>query len=529
MRTILMSIYFVILVLAFLVPAKHALHMFQQNRYEVKRYYHWVMENWKAGMKRALIPFLMIVLAGVLSFLLRFEQVLVLCIIAASFLAYRQLRKEFRSEYIKPLVFTGRVKRQILVMAILTALILGIASSYPGRIYCMSTLGFCYFGAWLLIFPVAWITSPIEHAVQHWYINDAKKQLESHSNLIKIGITGSYGKTSTKNVIQAIMAEQFNSLMTPASYNTPMGITRTVREMLKPIHQVFVCEMGADKVGDITELMEFVQPTVGVVTSIGPQHLSTFHTQENITKEKMQIIEKLPPDGIGVLNYDNEFIRNYKVQNPVKCITYGIRTEGVDYRAVDIQYTATGSAFTVVHEEERIPFETRLLGELNILNILSAIICARSFQIPWQTIQVGVRKMAQVEHRLEMRKINGYSFIDDAFNANPSGAKMALDVMERMPGKRIIVTPGMIELGERQEEINKAFGMQMKGKVDEVILVGQKQTRPIYVGLMESGFHADAIHVVGHVKEAFQYIYQNTKPEDTTILLENDLPDAFSH
>ena len=98
--------------------------------------------------------------------------------------------------------------------------------------------------------------------------------------------------------------------MTPASYNTPMGITRTVREMLKPIHQVFVCEMGADHVGDIEELMNFVHPTIGVVTSIGPQHLNTFGSQENNVNEKMKMIEMLPEDGFGVLNYDNPFIRD---------------------------------------------------------------------------------------------------------------------------------------------------------------------------------------------------------------------------
>ena len=139
-----------------------------------------------------------------------------------------------------------------------------------------------------------------------------------------------------------------------------MCITRTIREMLKPIHEIFVCEMGADKVGDITELMNFVHPQVGIVTSIGPQHLQTFKTQENITHEKMQMIEMLPKDGVGILNYDNELIRNYKVKNPVKIITYGIQNENVDYRAVDIQYHPTGSSFTVVHQNERIALTTKL-------------------------------------------------------------------------------------------------------------------------------------------------------------------------
>jgi UDP-N-acetylmuramoyl-tripeptide--D-alanyl-D-alanine ligase len=325
-----------------------------------------------------------------------------------------------------------------------------------------------------------------------------------------------------------MISEQYNSLMTPASYNTPMGITRTIREMLKPIHRVFVCEMGADHVGDITELMEFVQPQIGVVTSIGPQHLNTFGSQENITKEKMQMIELLPQDGFGILNYDNEFIRNYKIQNKVETVTYGVHSRDVDYYADEIAYTASGSAFTVVHGDERIRLETKLLGELNILNILSAVACARHLGVEWKVIERAVRTMKQVEHRLELKMINGHRFIDDAFNANPTGSAMALDVLGMMPGTRWIVTPGMIDLGPKQEEVNRNFGRQMKGKADEVILVGRSQTKPIYDGLQEAGFDMDHVSVVDRVNEAFAIVYQRADANDT-ILLENDLPDAFNH
>ena len=217
---------------------------------------------------------------------------------------------------------------------------------------CISTLVIIL--PWILIFLVGWITSPIEALVKQWFIGQAKKILREDKDLIKIGITGSYGKTSTKNVMQAMIGEQFNTLMTPASYNTPMGITITIRTLLKPIHQVFVCEMGADHVGEITSLMKFVQPSIGVVTSIGPQHLTTFGSQENIIKEKMQMMELLPKDGLGVLNYDNDFIRNYRLKNPVKTVSYGVKSRDVDYYADDITYTRMGSSFTVIHRDEHV-------------------------------------------------------------------------------------------------------------------------------------------------------------------------------
>ena len=454
-----------VIAMAMVFPAKHALHMFQQNRYELGRLYKWVRESWRTNAEGAVVPLALTVI-GLLAGLL-FKGLLQMLILIAVlvFMALYLYADEKKKNYIKPL---------------------------------------------------------------QKYLNEAKAILKDHKDLIKIGITGSFGKTTTKNIMQAMLSEQYNSLMTPASYNTPMGITRTIREMLKPIHKVFVCEMGADHVGDITELMEFVKPQIGVVTSVGPQHLNTFGSQENITREKMQVIEMLPADGFGIMNYDNDFIRNYPVKNTVEKVTYGVHSRDTDYYADEITYTSSGSIFTVVHGDERVQLETKLLGELNILNILSAVACARYLGVDWNVIARAVKTMKQVEHRLELKMINGHRFIDDAFNANPTGSAMALDVLSMMPGTRWIVTPGMIDLGSRQEEINRNFGKNMKGKADEVILVGRTQTKPIHAGLQEAGFDMDHVHVVDTVKEAFAIVYSQADADDT-ILLENDLPDAFNH
>ena len=288
-ETVTKLLYFLAVILAALVPAKHALHMFQQNRYELGRYVSWIEENLEGGARRALIPTLVIVAVAFSCMKLSTEAVLIVCILIAAALAIVLFRREKQQQYIKPLVYTDRVKRQIAVLAILYAMIQIILLVRYRRLNTWLMLAMSYFGPWLLIFPMALITSPIENAVKKWYINDAKKKLAEHDTMIRIGITGSYGKTSTKNAMQAVLSEQFCSLMTPASYNTPMGITRTIREYLKPIDQIFICEMGADHVGDITELMNFVHPTIGVVTSIGPQHLATFGSQENIIHEKMPL------------------------------------------------------------------------------------------------------------------------------------------------------------------------------------------------------------------------------------------------
>lgn len=513
------------------VSCVHALHMFQQNRYELPRYSEWLLTQKKRVLHKILFPAVFLVAALFLMMILEQTSVpyaaYILLVILAGCSAAVLWKKEMRTKYIKPLVYTGRVKRQIALLTVLNILWVMLVLWKSSIITAWIGMILCYIMPWILIYPMAWITEPIENAVKKHYQKLAADILQDRPDLIRIGITGSYGKTSTKNIMQSVVSVRYQSLMTPASYNTPMGITRTIREMLKPIDRVFICEMGADHVNDIAELMDFVKPSIGIVTSIGPQHLNTFGSLQNIIDEKMKMIEMLPNDGTGIINIDNEYIRDYKIQNPVHIITYGIHAQNADYRADQISYTAEGSTFHIRHEGEDIPMQTRLLGELNILNILSAAAAARHLDIPWTDIQKAVREMKYVEHRLEMKKINGYTFIDDAFNANPQGSAMALEVLKGMPGRRFIVTPGMIDLGEKQDEINHSFGMKMKGCADEVILVGQQQTLPIDRGLKDSGFDRKHVHIVATEKEAFALVYRTAAREDT-ILLENDLPDAFN-
>lgn len=514
-------------ILVCLVPTKKALHMFQQNRYECGRYSAWLKKNWKSQIFQTSIFYWLLCI--LVFMFVKGIPCLILSMGVAAFYAFFQIQTENQKEYIKPLHYTARVKRQILVISLLQFLIVFLFSFFlpmqfsPLIILADSIL------AWILIYPMAVLTTPIENAVKKHYLKDAKRILEEHKFLKKIGITGSFGKTSSKNVLQEILSEQFYSLMTPASFNTPMGITITIRTMLKPLHEVFICEMGADHVKDIETLMDFVHPQMGIVTSIGPQHLNTFGSMENIIQEKMKMIEMLPQSGVGFLNMDNEYIRNYQVKNTCKLVTIGIDREDVDYRAVEIEYSPQGSQFYVkTGVGEKILFTTRLLGKHNISNILCAIAVGKELGLSWESLQKAVAKVKYIEHRLEVKKINGYTFIDNAFNSNPVGANMSLEVLKMMPGKRIIVTPGMIDLGEIQEEVNRKFGSSMKDKADIAILVGVNQTLPIVQGLDDCGFDKKNIHVVKTVKEAFALVYQLASKEDT-ILLENDLPDAFNN
>lgn len=518
----------IIVLLSLMVTyTKHALHIFQQNRYEFERYTKWLLnlKNYQLNDYFVFVAVLFIVdyLSG--RYIQKYQTIAILG--AVILFTVNNLYLESKKSYIKPLVYTPRVKRQIACTVVIDILmVMALYKVLKLDIFVIATVLPLF--VWLVIYLMAIIMLPIEKAINKRFENEGRAILDSMNNLKKIGITGSFGKTSVKNIVENIISDHFYTLMTPASYNTPMGITRTIREMMKPIHEVFVCEMGADHVGDIEYLMDYVKPQIGIVTSIGPQHLNTFHSLENIINEKMKMIEMLDEKGFGVINLDNEYIAQYKIKNPVRVVSVGIKNHDADYVAYDIDYDENGSSFKVMIDGEEYVFETVLLGEHNIMNVLIGIATAFNMGVKPADIQSSVARIKRIEHRLELKKINGYTFIDNAFNSNPVGCKLSLDVLKKMHGRRVIVTPGLIDLGEKEYEYNYDFGLYMKDRVDYVLLVGKVQTKPIYDGLMKSGFDSNNIIVFDSVKEAFDYIYQHFTHEDT-ILLENDLPDAFSH
>ncbi len=505
---------------------EHALLVFQQNRYGLDRYTKWLLDfkniRVNAYFTYAAIAFIAEYLFTTYIRDIDGLMVTLVTIVMAIVLLYRETKKT----YIKPLVYTDRVKRQVVCIGILDVGYILILMNLGVDAMIMAVL--VPIISWLLIYPMALITSPIETTINKGFENEARAILERSPELKKVAITGSYGKTSTKNVLNAILDKKYYTLMTPASYNTPMGITRVVRENLKPYHEVFLCEMGADHVDDIRYLMDMVRPDIGILTSIGPQHLNTFGSIDNIIKEKCKVIEMLGSDGIGIINMDNEYIRGHNFHTKAKLIKIGIDSEDVDYRAYDVNYDKDGSSFKVMIDGEEALFTSSLLGKHNITNILLGIALGHELGIPANDIRGAVEELKPIEHRLQTRSINGYHFIDNAFNSNPVSSRLSLDVLSAMPGKRIIITPGLIDLGKDEYRYNKEFGMYMQNRADHVVLVGQNRAKAIVEGLKESGFDMAEVKVVSNIYEAFEHVYQNFTKDDT-ILLENDLPDVFSN
>lgn len=526
MDNIFLFVIYIIYTLIVAIYTKEALHMFQQNRYEYVRFRLWQKQNvTKTYPLYIMASWFLIFILSLLFNSLEIKLFIVLTILGLH--GINILNKNKYQTIIKPLVYTNRVKRQIFTFSVLYILFI-IATIYFREQYYIWIFMLFIFNLYQMhvVSIVGFINYPIETFFKNRFVYKAQKKLQTNTLIKTIGITGSYGKTSSKNIVNEILSKKFYCLMTPASFNTPLGISITLNNSLQAIHEVFICEMGADKVGEIEELFNFVQPDIGVVTSIGQQHLSTFKSQENIINEKMKMVEMMGEDGLVVLNKDEKYIREYPITSKAKQIWYGIENKA-DYNATNIEYGKDGSKFDVEINNEVYHFETKLLGIHNIYNILLSIAIARHFDIPIKDIQQAIKQLSYVANRLEIKKQKDYTIIDNAFNSNPISSKMSLDVLEKMPNQRICITPGLIDLGVEQDYHNKELGKYFKGRCDIVILVGRKQTKAIYEGLEESNFNMKNVYVVSKIYDAFNLLHR-VKTKDCYVLLENDLPDAFN-
>lgn len=511
---------------------RRQLMMFQQNSYRPGRYRNWLKASaestsfWRLG---ALVIFFF-------SFA-RFTPHAGAEFLAGIFgLAMAWVFS--RRKYKKPLVLTPRAKRLLytafalaVLVAIAAWLIWGRGSATDAfyaatvaviAVICLSPL---------FILAADWLMKPVENSINRKFYNAAAQRLASMPDLRIIGVTGSYGKTTTKHYITTLLSEQFSTLMTPGSYNTTLGVVRTVNEYLKAYHEIFVVEMGAKQKGDIKEICDLVHPHMGVVTAVGPQHLESFKTIENVQATKFELIDALPSDGLAVVNNDFPMIASRPVDN-VKCTRYAVKDAGdsdVEYFASDIRYTPAGTTFNVSRRSDgwTLELQTHLVGECNISNIVAAVAVAKAFGMSDDKIRYGVARLKQVEHRLSIRNIpGGLTIIDDAFNSNPVGSAMALDVLAAMPGKRILITPGMIELGEQQFDLNQDFGKKAASCCDIAIVVGQYNREAIVAGLEQGGMPAEAIRKAESFNHAQEILHSTAAPGDA-VLYENDLPDTF--
>lgn len=509
-----------------------SLHMLQQNLYnENNRYLKWLFKNKKQNIS---IPTLLCTFLSILLLFIKnkiiISTIIILMILLYLYAVYSDIKKTNPNQTKKPLVYTKRIKRLIITCFILYLLPIILLFTIESNYIIILILTIMSTFNSIVIFIAMLINTPCEKLIYKYYETKAKDKLSNMKNLKVIGITGSYGKTSCKNILNDILNVKYNSLPTPKSLNTYNGLMITINNKLDKFDDVFIAEMGAYVKGDIKGLCDLVKPKYGIITSIGLCHLATFGSEENIIEGKMELIESLPTDGVGILNADDIKQVNYKIKNKCKILWIGIDNKKADVYATNIKCNSEGTNFDCIFKGDKTKyhFETRLLGKHSVYNILSAIALGYYLNMSIDELRLGVRKARPVEHRLEIKKIGTFYQIDDAYNSNPQGAKAALDVLNMMDGYKVVVTPGMIELGDKEIEANKEFGRQISEVADKVILVGSKKTLPIYEGLLDKGYSKDDIIVTNDVKETYVIISRMKEKKDIYALFENDLPDTYN-
>lgn len=515
-----------IITIIFFIPAaflamRYNMHMFQLNGYKNAEQINWLKKNIRLQW-----ILLFSLLVGIIG--LRYHSAIVnafICFVLAIVTVVYNAMKNMNTK--KKFVFTHRVNRMIATIILISTLVILIdiklfgILSIPGALLIVVAIQlFANIGANI-------INKPIESIVNKYYINDAKKKLRSVSGIKVIGVTGSYGKTSVKFYLQSLLQEKYNVLVTPESYNTPMGIVKTIRSSLKPTHEIFICEMGARYIGDIKEICDIVHPDYGIITSIGPQHLETFLDMKNIQNTKFELADSIKGKGCLFVNGDNTYIRE-KAAEYSNTIFYYSERIGDGYYAQDISVSQMGTEFTVIApngESER--FQMKLIGAHNVINVMGAIAVAHEFGIKLNELIIPIRRIRPVEHRMELRERGLVTIIDDAYNSNPVGSKAAVETLAMFDGLKILITPGMVELGKKEVEYNYQFGIYASECCDYILLVGKKHTEPILEGALSKGFAKEKCKVFNNLEEALSYALSIKSSDHKYILLENDLPDNY--
>jgi UDP-N-acetylmuramoyl-tripeptide--D-alanyl-D-alanine ligase len=529
-----------------------SLHALQQDDYSNRRFTRWLggSQDRLVQLRAALVYLTAAIAHLCLGIVLRLGAggvgPFVAPAVASGVAIVSVFRGPLRTPRKKPLVFTGRASRLLAASVVLAAILfvagfLGL-SKLVERVSHMPAA----YAPGLAVLVMAFVSihaapflamagnlclAPAQGSINLMYRIRARRKLRRLAPMV-VGITGSYGKTSTKYFTEALMESRFRVLKTRASFNTLLGICRAINEELGPEHEILVVEMGAYRRGEIRDMARLTRPHIGVLTAVGPQHLERFGSIEKIEQAKFELLEALPADGIAVVNNDDPRVRRLADGLRLGQVRrYGIEPSDVDLdlAAESISHGPDGLRFTLAERDgTRVPVRTRLIGRHNVSNILAAATVARAAGVSLREIALAIGHLAPVPHRLETyTRADGVTIIDDAYNSNPVGAFNALDAMASFQtGRKILVTPGMVELGAEQDAWNEKLGEKAAGICDFVILVGKSRTAAIRRGLEARAFDASRLTSVRNLNDGLVTLKGIVRIGDV-VLFENDLPDLY--
>lgn len=497
----------------------------QASGYSNKKYYKWLGKKGNLAYQRHLMLALMsalacLVLSFCFSFLGEWSAVAGLAPYLLFFIIYIIADKKIalRSE----VKFTPRLKRLYAVIVLINAIVayllvclLNFADFVCGNAVFTVIRYFPLAVLILLAIPLMTLSNCIAkiYEVPHnkKFIKKAKEKL-AQSDIKVIGITGSYGKTSTKFILNKILSEKYRVLATPSSHNTPIGIALSVNNANLSDYDFFIAEMGARHLGDIAELCGVCPPDISVITGVCGQHLETFSSFRNIIKAKGEILESTKTCAVIA---DDCFDLFADYDCPVK------RCDCVS----DVKATCEGTEFTLTLGGESRKVKTKLLGAHSAYNIGISAQVAFEAGMDIDEIVSACSELDYIEHRLQLIKNGGVNILDDGYNSNVKGAREALKVLASFGGKKIVVTPGLVELGVLEEKENFELGKELTG-FDRIILVGETLVQPVRQGYIQAGGDPEKLSVVPTLGSTQELLKGNLSEGDTVLFL-NDLPDIY--
>jgi len=364
---------------------------------------------------------------------------------------------------------------------------------------------------------------------QIYMMKKAQAKRKLCKNLIVVAITGSYGKTTTKNFLSAMLSEKFSVLSTEKNINAEIGLAQTILNKLKPEHQILIAEVGAYHQGKIKQVCAMLKPQIGILTGINEQHLATFGSQKNIIKAKFELIEALPEQGTAILNGDNEKISNLKSQISnlhLKSKIFCSSETKADIWAEDIKIEKEKISFTGVSQDgDRARFEINLIGQQNIINVLMATAIAKTLGMTMAEIALACQKIRS--HSLK-QGINDLNILNYTYSANPSSIIAHLDYLKTawLQTSKIIVMPCLIELGNVSKDVHYKIGQAIGQVCDLAIITTQDRFKELKQGALAGGLAADKILLLEKPEQILEKIKAIARPGDI-ILLESRVPSAL--
>jgi UDP-N-acetylmuramoyl-tripeptide--D-alanyl-D-alanine ligase len=517
-----------LLLLAYLVFAWRRLstylHIFQQEEYQPLRFIRWLFRTRSLDIRVSIV----ILVAGALEFVIRLSPDIAALFAIAALLGVAVYEKRLRAGSKKRLVMTARAKRIYFVAFSCLALV--------AVLYAVTDVPLLAFLIPVQAVPfslplAALLLSPQEQSVQKRFWNEAHSKLKALGPTV-IGITGSYGKTSTKHLLGHILELQAPTLITPGSVNTPMGVSRVIREQLGAHHRFFVCEMGAYGPGSIARLCRLAPPDVAILTAIGMAHYERFKTLDTVAAAKFELAEAAAERNGDIILSDSvlkfKTAREFQAGHAANTVAVGFDSQS-EFRIVNAAQTSEGIMAELMWKDQLYTLRAPIFGEHHIGNMAVAFAAACRVGIAPEDAIVALKSAPQISHRLEVKEgPAGSRLIDDAYNSNPVGFASALKLLDTLRtdgGRRILVTPGMVELGTAHEEEHRNVGLLARSTVDILVPVLPERI-PSLITAYELDNPPGIVVPCADFTAAQLWMNENATANDV-ILLENDLPDLY--